>query len=74
MTRFLRTKYENVEIVFIAHHTEAKEVTEEEFFTKEKVAVRSAPPRTKPPSILLIKGTRLLNLIFIRSISPMEIT
>ncbi|NEW09812.1 sporulation protein YhbH [Paenibacillus sp. SYP-B3998] len=34
MTRFLRTKYENVEIVFIAHHTEAKEVTEEEFFTK----------------------------------------
>jgi sporulation protein YhbH len=34
MTRFLRSKYENVEIVFIAHHTEAKEVTEEEFFTK----------------------------------------
>ncbi|MCL6458303.1 MAG: sporulation protein YhbH [Gorillibacterium sp.] len=34
MTRFLRTKYEHVEIVFIAHHTEAKEVTEEEFFTK----------------------------------------
>jgi uncharacterized protein len=34
MTRFLRTKYENVEIVFIAHHTEAKEVSEEQFFTK----------------------------------------
>lgn len=34
MTRFLRTKYEHVEIVFIAHHTEAREVTEEEFFTK----------------------------------------
>lgn len=34
MTRFLRKKYENVEIVFIAHHTEAKEVTEEEFFSK----------------------------------------
>lgn len=34
MVRFLRTKYEHVEIVFIAHHTEAKEVTEEEFFTK----------------------------------------
>jgi len=34
MTRFLRHKYERVEIVFIAHHTEAKEVTEEEFFTK----------------------------------------
>lgn len=34
MTRFLRQKYDQVEIVFIAHHTEAKEVTEEEFFTK----------------------------------------
>jgi len=34
MTRFLRTKYEHVDIVFIAHHTEAKEVTEEEFFTR----------------------------------------
>lgn len=34
MVRFLRTRYENVEIVFIAHHTEAKEVTEEEFFTR----------------------------------------
>lgn len=34
MTRFLRTKYEKVEIEFIAHSTEAKIVTEEEFFTK----------------------------------------
>lgn len=34
MTRFLRSKYEHVEIEFIAHHTEAKVVTEEEFFTK----------------------------------------
>lgn len=34
MVRFLRTKYEKVEIAFIAHHTEAKEVTEEQFFTK----------------------------------------
>jgi len=34
MTRFLRTKYEKVEIEFIAHHTEAKVVTEDEFFTK----------------------------------------
>jgi sporulation protein YhbH len=34
MVRFLRTKYENVEIVFIAHHTEAKEVSEEDFFSK----------------------------------------
>lgn len=34
MARFLRRQYEKVDIVFIAHHTEAKEVTEEEFFTR----------------------------------------
>lgn len=34
MTRFLRRQYEKVEIVFIAHHTEAKEVSEDEFFNK----------------------------------------
>ena len=34
MVRFLRTKYGRVEIRFIAHHTEAKDVTEEEFFTR----------------------------------------
>ncbi len=34
MVRFLRTKYNNVQIVLISHHTEAKEVTEEEFFHK----------------------------------------
>jgi uncharacterized protein len=34
MARFLRTKYETVDIEFIAHHTEAKVVTEEEFFSK----------------------------------------
>lgn len=32
--QFVRTKYEHVEVVFIAHHTEGKEVTEEEFFHK----------------------------------------
>jgi len=32
--QFICTKYRNVEIVFIAHHTEASEVTEEEFFHK----------------------------------------
>jgi sporulation protein YhbH len=32
--QFIRTKYLNVEIVFVAHHTEASEVTEEEFFHK----------------------------------------
>ena len=34
MVRFLRSRYSNVEIVFIAHHTEAREVSEEEFFHK----------------------------------------
>lgn len=29
---FLKKQYERVELVFIRHHTEAKEVTEEEFF------------------------------------------
>lgn len=33
-TRFLRSKYEAVDIVFISHHTEATVVSEEEFFTK----------------------------------------
>ena len=32
--KILRTKYETVDIEFIAHHTEAKVVTEEEFFSK----------------------------------------
>jgi uncharacterized protein len=34
LCRFVGAKYRNVEIVFIAHHTQANEVTEEEFFTK----------------------------------------
>ncbi|MGY4690517.1 sporulation protein YhbH [Salibacterium sp. K-3] len=34
MVRFLRTKYETVDIEFIAHHTEAKRVSEENFFSK----------------------------------------
>ncbi len=32
--QFISTRYRNVEIVFVAHHTEAFEVTEEEFFHK----------------------------------------
>jgi uncharacterized protein len=32
--QFICTKYRHVEIAFIAHHTEANEVTEEEFFHK----------------------------------------
>ena len=32
--QLIRTKYRNVEVVFVAHHASAKEVTEEEFFSK----------------------------------------
>jgi uncharacterized protein len=32
--QFVSTKYQNVDLVFIAHHTRAKEVTEDEFFYK----------------------------------------
>lgn len=34
MVQFLRTKYDNVQIAFVSHHTEAAEVTEEEFFSR----------------------------------------
>ncbi|MBI3976698.1 MAG: sporulation protein YhbH [Chloroflexi bacterium] len=33
MVRFLRTRYQNVQMVFITHHTEAKEVDEQAFFS-----------------------------------------
>ncbi len=32
--RFVLTRYQNVEVVFVAHHAEAREVSEEEFFHK----------------------------------------
>jgi len=32
--QFARTRYRNVELVFISHHSEAREVTEDEFFHK----------------------------------------
>nr|NIO43880.1 DUF444 family protein [Burkholderiales bacterium] len=32
--QFVRARYTNVEVVFIAHHTRAREVTEQEFFHK----------------------------------------
>jgi sporulation protein YhbH len=34
LCQFVAIKYRNVEIIFIAHHTLASEVTEEEFFSK----------------------------------------
>jgi len=33
LCQFLRLKYETIDVVFISHHTEAKEVEEKEFFT-----------------------------------------
>jgi uncharacterized protein len=44
--QFLRYKYDKIEVVFIAHTTEAKEVTEEEFFSRGQSGgtfVSSAP-------------------------------
>lgn len=32
--QFVRTRYSNVDVVFIAHHAHAREVNEEEFFTR----------------------------------------
>lgn len=46
MTRFLRTKYETVDIEFIAHHTEAKVVSEEDFSRKARAGAPSVPPFT----------------------------
>jgi uncharacterized protein len=34
LCRFVSLKYRNVEIIFLAHHTQAQEVAEEEFFHK----------------------------------------
>ena len=34
LCRFVASKYRKVEIIFIAHHAEAQEVTEQEFFSK----------------------------------------
>lgn len=32
--QFVRTRYQTTELVFVAHHTQAREVSEEEFFSK----------------------------------------
>ena len=47
MVRFLRTCYEKVDIVFIAHHTEAKEVSEEAFFSRGRSGSRFVRPLTR---------------------------
>lgn len=70
----LRRQYEKVEIVFLAHHTEAKEVTEEEFLPAEKVAARSALPLIWKHWRLSTNDILLPATIFIPSISRMAIT
>jgi len=37
---FLSRSYKNVEVVYIRHHTQAKEVDEQEFFTHKKQAAQ----------------------------------
>jgi len=44
--QFLRRRYQQTEMVFIAHTTEAREVTEHEFFNRSS----PAGPRCPPPS------------------------
>lgn len=68
MVRFLRTKYEKVDIAFIAHHTDAKEVPEEVFFSKGESGERfvrrpterrwkSSTAATRPHSTTYIRFT-----------------
>jgi len=44
---FLMKNYKNVELVFIRHHTEASEVTEEEFFTSRESGGTIVAPALK---------------------------
>lgn len=74
MTRFLRRQYEKVEIVFLAHHTEAKEVSEEEFFSRGKAAAPSALRFIKKRWRSSIPVIRRPATISIRSTSPTAIT
>lgn len=73
MTRFLRRQYEKVEIVFLAHHTEAKEVSEHDFFTRGESGERFVPRHISERLKLSIAATRLRSTIFIHFTSPMVI-
>jgi hypothetical protein len=76
MVRFLRTKYNNVQIVFISHHTEAREVTEEEFFYKGEsggTQVSSAmnlPWRLSESDITRTIGTSILSTFLMEITCP----
>lgn len=73
MTRFLRRQYEKVEIVFLAHHTEAKEVSEHDFFTRGESGERFVPRHISERLKLSIAATRLRSTTFIHFTSPMVI-
>ncbi len=73
MTRFLRTKYETVDIEFIAHHTEAKVVPEEEFFSKGESGGTICSSVYKKHSNLSIINIHQTAIIFIHSIFQMVI-
>ena len=74
MTRFLRKQYEKVEIVFIAHHTEAKEVTEEEFFTRGESGGTICSSAYQKALDIIHHRYPLPNTTFIPSTSPTAIT
>lgn len=61
MKRFLETQYDAVEIVFIAHHTDAKEVSEEEFFHK-----------VESGGTMMSSGWKLANKIMQERYSPSQ--
>lgn len=42
---FLSRTYKNVEVVYIRHHTQAKEVDEHEFFYSQETGGRLSPAR-----------------------------
>ncbi len=70
----LRTKYETVEIEFIAHHTEAKVVNEEDFFSKGesggticssayRKALELIDEKYSPEAIIFTRFTSLMVII-----------
>ena len=74
MVRFLRTKYNNVQIVFISHHTEAKEVTEEEFFHKGESGGTQVSSAYELALQIIQERYNRMTGISIPSTSPMAIT
>ncbi len=74
MMKFLRSKYESVEIAFIAHHTEAKVVSEEAFLQKGKAAEPSAHLLMKKHLSSLLMNIILPDITFTLFIFPMAKT